>query len=476
MQDNKQNAGVCEASLTDVICTEALRSRPTRAPNHAAENLALVKVAQLMAHSPREILQTLTDVALELCRAGSAGISILEGFGREEVFRWRALSGELSSHLGETTPRDFSPCGVVVDREALQLMRWLARHFHYFAPVRPYIVETLLVPFKVDGKTIGTVWVVIHNEHDHFDAEDARLLENLGTFTAAAYQLRTALESSREVDRRKDEFLAMVVHELRNPLAAASTASHVVERRLKVLMEPQLEAMHHVNQRQLKSMSRMIDDLLDVARIRLDKLELRKEVVTIGPIVEEAVAACRTSLENRAHELVVSVPGSPLWIEVDPVRMTQVVSNLLNNAVKYTPSGGRIELTVEEGDGRAVLSVRDNGIGLSESALTRIFDLFAQVEGTPARTQDGLGIGLALVKRLVEFHGGGVEAKSPGLGQGSEFTVFLPLVEPIRAAPNDRASAVRRISSANSTMRLAWAAAAVADDGQTDDEVPDGSL
>jgi signal transduction histidine kinase len=413
--------------LERVISTSALNRRPTRAPNHAAENRALVRLAQGMAQSPREILQILTDEALELCRAGSAGISIIENDGDGQIFRWHALSGALSPHLWGTTPRNFSPCGTVVDRNCVELMSHLERHFLYFADVRPEIVEALLVPFTINGKTIGTVWVVMHDEDHQFDLEDERLLKDLAEFAGAAYHLRLALETSTDTDRRKDEFLATVAHELRNPLSAARTASQYVHLRLQTMAEPKLQAMNELGQRQLISMSRMIDDLLDIARIRLDKIELQKERVNLCAIAQQAVASCLGVIEAARHELTVSVPDEPIWVLGDPVRLTQLVSNLLNNAGKYTPDRGAINLSFDRTSDSALIRVRDNGIGISHAMSSRIFDLYAQGNSARERAQGGLGIGLTIVRRLVELHGGHVAVHSDGVGKGSEFLVTLPL-------------------------------------------------
>lgn len=380
-----------------------------------------------MADSPRQILQTLTDEALELCRAGTAGISIIEDEDKAEVFRWHALSGALSPHLWGTTPRSFSPCGTVVDRNSVLLMTRPERHFRYFADVRPEIVEALLIPFTVNGRTIGTVWVVMHDEHRHFELEDERLVKDLGDFAAAAYTVHSALDASKEIDRRKDEFLTTVAHELRNPLAAVRNAVQYLHVRLQAQPDLPLQAMNDVGRRQLDSMSRIIDDLLDMARIRLGKVELRNEPVSVGTIVQAGVDSCLTLIEASRHQLTISLPDRPVWVEGDPLRLTQVVSNLLNNAAKYTPAGGQIEVIAARGVDEVSITVRDNGIGISDSMLSRVFDLFAQGDTAVERARGGLGIGLTVVRRLVELHGGRIAVRSDGIGKGSEFTVSLPL-------------------------------------------------
>jgi signal transduction histidine kinase/ActR/RegA family two-component response regulator len=439
---NTSGAGIAsEVALEEIISTDELARRPTRAPDHAAENRALSHLAGVLAHTPRDILQTLTDEALSLCRAGSAGISIIESAGEEPIFRWHALSGTLRSHLWGTTPRHFSPCGTVVDRNRVLLMSHLERHFRYFAEVRPQIVEALLIPFNVDGQIIGTVWVVMHDEAHRFDLEDVRLMQNLANFAAAAYQIRRALQISQESDRQKDEFLATVAHELRNPLSALHTATHYAQIRLRGMAEPQLQAINDMGVRQLKSMSRLVDDLLDVARIRLDKLDLRKERVAIHEILRQAADTCRTLIDAGRHQFTLSLPDEPLWVQGDCLRLTQIVTNLLTNAAKYTPAEGRITLSAARQVDSAVICVRDSGIGISESMLPRIFELFAQSDRARTRAQGGLGIGLTVVRRLVELHAGSVSARSAGEGAGSEFVVTLPLDRDESAVINGPSSA-----------------------------------
>ena len=177
------------ASLDDVLRTEELRRRPARPPDHAAENRALADLAHAMARAPRTILQKLVDTALDLCRADSAGISILERDGGREVFRWHAIAGQFSSYVGQRVPREDSPCGVVLDHDAVLLFAHPERHFAFAVSIDLPLVESLLVPFHAQGKPVGTVWAVSHTEGRGFDAEDARLLESLSRFASAAYQM-----------------------------------------------------------------------------------------------------------------------------------------------------------------------------------------------------------------------------------------------------------------------------------------------
>jgi PAS domain S-box-containing protein len=230
----------------------------------------------------------------------------------------------------------------------------------------------------------------------------------------------------READRRKDEFLAMLAHELRNPLSAINGAAQLFG---KLETEDDLVWAKDVVQRQVKHLSRLIDDLLDVSRISRGKIGLKKEPLSLSPVVSSAVEAVRPLLEERKHELSVSLINAGLRLDADPLRLEQILVNLLTNAAKYTDGGGRIWITAGQEGGEVVIRVGDEGIGITAELMPRIFELFAQGDRTAARSEGGLGIGLTLVRKLAEMHGGSVTAASEGLGKGSEFTVRLPALE-----------------------------------------------
>ena len=235
---------------------------------------------------------------------------------------------------------------------------------------------------------------------------------------------KRAEEALKLADRRKDEFLATLSHELRNPLAPVSNALRILQ--IKAPDEPELTWAREIIERQVRQMTRLIDDLLDVSRITRDRLELRRERVDLARILQDAVETSRPLFEQEGHDLEVNLPSETIELDADATRLAQVFSNLLNNAAKYTPTGGRIDLHTER-DGRDVLvSVRDNGLGIPSEMLPKVFELFLQVDRSLTRSRGGLGIGLTLVKRLVELHDGSVEARSDGLGKGSEFLVRLP--------------------------------------------------
>jgi PAS domain S-box-containing protein len=228
-----------------------------------------------------------------------------------------------------------------------------------------------------------------------------------------------------EANRRKDEFLAMLAHELRNPLAPIRNAVHLL--RVAGPSEAVLDGARDMIERNVSQMVRLVDDLLDVSRITRGKIRLELQPVEMKPVVSQAIDMTRPLIETRQHRLSVTLPEEEVWVLGDASRLAQVVANLLNNAAKYTDEGGDIRLNLAVSDGQAVLKVRDNGVGLPPEMFATVFELFAQVDRSLDRSQGGLGIGLTLVQRLVEMHGGRVEVFSEGPGKGSEFTVRFPI-------------------------------------------------
>jgi signal transduction histidine kinase len=231
-------------------------------------------------------------------------------------------------------------------------------------------------------------------------------------------------EALREADRQKDRFIATLAHELRNPLAPIRTAAGMLG--LARASAEQAEWARKVIQRQVAHMARLLDDLLDVARITRGKLELRMQPVRLDAIVETAIEVARPAIDSRRQKLVVDLPEPSPVLQADSVRLSQVVSNLLTNAAKYSDPEGVIRLRATAAQDAVVISVCDTGIGIPPDALEKVFDMFAQVPNAAGRSEGGLGIGLSLVKGLVELHGGKITAHSAGPGQGSEFTVTLP--------------------------------------------------
>ena len=245
-----------------------------------------------------------------------------------------------------------------------------------------------------------------------------QILAQRDELAAYASALQTA-------DRRKNVFLAVLGHELRNPVMALGAGLHLLKRRDQPELAQEIRAQMD---RQVSHLSRLVDDLLDVSRIDQGKLSLRKEKVALLAILEFAIEASQPQIDANQHALTTNIPSDPIWLDADPARIAQVVTNLLSNAAKYTPPGGQIGLAARVMDGFAEIEVSDNGIGIPEDMRAKIFELFAQVKSPAERAQEGLGIGLSLVKQLVELHGGTISLRSSGLNQGSSFQVRLPIL------------------------------------------------
>jgi PAS domain S-box-containing protein len=307
--------------------------------------------------------------------------------------------------------------------------------------IRAYVCNPLLIGDRLLGVlSFGS------RTKDHFDDDEVAFIDTIcHYFTVACERLRL-VDELRESDRRKDEFLATLAHELRNPLAPIRSAVNVLH--LKGADNPEARWGRDVIERQVAHLTRLIDDLLEVSRISRNELQLRKQCVELSEVINGAIEASRPLIEASGHELTVTLPAEPVYLEGDLVRLAQVFLNLLNNAAKYTERGGRIWLMAERDGDTLIARVKDTGLGIPPENLPRLFEMFYQVDRTLERSQGGLGIGLSLVRRLVEFHGGSVEVRSEGLGKGSEFIVKLPILvrepEALAVQPNN---AVRNMST-----------------------------
>ncbi len=257
------------------------------------------------------------------------------------------------------------------------------------------------------------------------EEQRVRVLERLEA------EARQRADQLIEADRRKDEFLAMLAHELRNPLAPVANALHLL--RLIGPMPDAAKEVIDVAARQVKHLARLVDDLMEVSRITRGKIALKKEILELGPVVRRSIEAVRPLIDTQGHELILNLPATPIYLDADPTRLEQVFTNLLNNAAKYTDSGGLIKVDVGLEEGMAVVRVTDTGVGIDVEMLPQIFELFAQADRSLDRARGGLGIGLTLVRSLTEQHGGAVEARSDGVGKGTEFSVRMPITEPDRA-------------------------------------------
>jgi PAS domain S-box-containing protein len=285
----------------------------------------------------------------------------------------------------------------------------------------------LFLPLNRSGRPVAAFAI-------HYAAPRSWLTDEIALIQELAERTWLVLERARrehevrEANRRKDEFLATLAHELRNPLAPMRSAAQLLK--MPNIPDPQARRARDIIERQIHHMVHLIDDLMDASRITLGKINLRQEKVNLGAVISDALEASRPSIEAAAHRLEVHLPPAPLYVQGDSTRLSQVFQNLLNNAAKYTPKGGQLRLSVHSSGGEVSVSVRDNGFGIAKDVQGRIFDLFTRIEPSDHIKVTGLGIGLALARQLIELHHGRIDLKSEGPGQGSEFTVTLPLTEP----------------------------------------------
>jgi signal transduction histidine kinase/ActR/RegA family two-component response regulator len=489
--------------LESVLCTEELHRRPSRPPDYEKESHALTALAQALADSPRTILQQLAEAILEIVQSDSAGISLLTTDDGGKRFYWPAIAGVWKPHIGGGTPRDFGPCGDVLDRNAPLLFKHFERRYAYFLAVTPPVEECLLVPFYVGGRAVGTIWAIAHNDRRKFDAEDMRQLLSLGKFASSAYQAvalwvgleqrvaelqqanvelqasrltslnlmddaiqsrqvtenvneelrqaegsrsvlatemreananlvvtaihaHTRTEDAVQANQLKDEFLATVSHELRTPLNAVLGWA----RMLGSQQLPPDRAGHAIAtiERNALALAHLIDDLLDVSRIVAGTLHLAPQPVDLVAVVQAALDAVQPLAAAKNVHLAFS-PAVPAieTVSGDAGRLQQVIGNLLANAIKFTQAGGRVGVFIEPSNNCVEVRVVDSGQGISPEFLPHVFERFRQAPDATTRRHTGLGLGLEIVRKLVELHGGTVHAVSDGVGRGATFIVRLPI-------------------------------------------------
>jgi len=299
--------------------------------------------------------------------------------------------------------------------------------------------SVLLAPLLVRGRTLGVLTLGIESSSRGFDADTHAMVAELATRGATAVDNALLFRKIQDEDQRKNEFLAMLAHELRNPLAPISNAVHIM--RVSGDEPAKIAWARDIIARQLKQLVRLVDDLLDVSRITRGKIELKMGVVNVQQVVSAAIETSKPNVDGHRHALSIQLPAETLHVQGDFARVSQVLSNLINNAAKYTPRGGRISVSAAREDDAVAFRVRDSGVGIPAEYLATIFDPFTQVDRSLARSNGGLGIGLTLVRRLVEMQNGTVVARSEGRNRGSEFTVRLPVA--VVAASEADASASR---------------------------------
>lgn len=387
-------------------------------------------------HSLQEGMEQILNAVMGLLGADKGSVQLLDEAGQElQVAAQRGFTPDLLEFFREVVAADGSASVRALRTAARIIIDDVKADPSYEAllpmaattGIRSVVSTPLIGP---DGTAFGVLAIHFQAAHTPNEAE----LHLLDMFVRHACDfirrckmeqaLRAREESLREGDRRKDEFLALLAHELRNPLAPVRYALATIKR--PGLSSEQHARANEIIERQVAQMSRLLDDLMDVSRITRGAIELRKSRTELKASIDAAIDAARPIIEARHHTLSIDLPDESVWLDADPVRLTQIFSNLLINAAKYTDPKGTIHLKAAREHNEVAVFIRDNGIGIAADMLPRLFTLFTQAHPTPDCPQDGLGVGLALVRALVRLHGGRIDVRSDALQRGSEFIVHLP--------------------------------------------------
>ncbi len=471
------------------------RKRAEEAIRRSEERLAaeLEATSRLHALSGRLLasddltsaLEDVLDNAIATCGAQSGNIQLLNpNNGALEIVASQGVGPVFREYFRSVCPDDATACARAIRTGERVVIEDVERDVE-FAPHRPIAATegfraVQSTPLKThQGTIVGTLATQFHEPH-RISARDERLLDLYARHAADFIERLKYEQALKDADRRKDEFLATLAHELRNPLAPLRNGLQLIK---LAKDNPETSELARVMmERQLSQMVHLIDDLLDLSRISRGKIELRKQQIDLAAVIQQAVETSRPVIDQAGHELRIDLPATPVYVEADVTRLAQVFANLLNNAAKYTDPGGTIRVSVQSLDDQVVVSIQDTGVGIPSEMLGHVFEMFTQVDRHLARSQGGLGIGLSIVKRLVEMHHGRVEAHSEGQGLGSEFIVRLPLGASIAAAerttvtPSPNASSFCRVlvvddnrDAANSLalmLTLMGKEARIAHDGQ----------
>jgi two-component sensor histidine kinase len=393
---NPDGAGV---TLEDILITAELARRRSRAPDYAAENRALVRLAREMATTPQHLPQTLVDMAVDVCHGGTAGISVLKADVQGEYFSWVALAGAYAPWVGGRTPRDFSPCGTALDRHAPQLFADPARYFTYFAEsARPPIVEGLVIPFFVDGAPLGTIWLLAHDDQDHFDAEDVRLLTSLAEFTSAALQVlfalqaaATATEHVRAALQDKEVLLAEIHHRVKNNLQVVCSLLNLQSR---TIYEAQLQELFRKSEQRIHAIARIHETLYQAPDVT--RFDLASYLQNLSTELFQAYAVDAGRIRLTTHIAEVALPldtAVPCGLVLN-----ELISNALKHAFPHDRSGEIIIALEANPQGHVTLSVRDTGVGLPEEVdvhqtdslgLQLVCALAEQLQGSLTVERDG---------------------------------------------------------------------------------------
>jgi PAS domain S-box-containing protein len=409
-----------EEELADATLLQSISAELVHEENEQSLHERIVSAAMAILHSDFAVLQRLHP---DQGDGGELQLLAAQGFPPTATREWHWIDAGPRSQSCSAAAIRRGARNVVPDVEHEPAMIGSPDLDRYRRTGIRAVQSTPL--FARDGRVVGMLSTHWREPHAP-DERDLRLLDILARQAADLIERRRALEDLRQTDRRKDEFLATLAHELRNPLAPLRNCLHIL--RAHEGDDAQLRKLHGMMDRQVSHMVRLVDDLMEVSRITRGDIELRRQRVTLREVLESAIETSRPLLDQAGHHFHVDFTAEPLPLDADPMRLAQVFTNLLNNAAKYTPAGGNITLHAARAGEMAEVVVRDDGIGLAPEMLTQVFEMFAQSEHGRAHSQGGLGIGLTLVRSLVEQHGGTVEARSAGLGKGSEFVVRLPLM------------------------------------------------
>jgi signal transduction histidine kinase/ActR/RegA family two-component response regulator len=422
-----------------------MSATPAPQPGRRVDRLEILydlTSAMALATSAEDVYEPALDA---LFRGTSCARAAILLFDADNVMRFvasRGLSDAYRQAVEGHTPwtrETRSPQPIVIQdiqkREDLRSLRDTV--------LREGIRGLTFIPLITEQQVIGKFMLYYDTLHVISESE-LRLAETIARYVAFSIERSRAnerrLADAATAERRKDEFLATLAHELRNPLAAIRNGLQVLG--MSQASESHRQRVHAILRRQVEQLTRLVDDLLDISRITQNKISLHKERVSIASVITDAVDTSRSLFESAGQTLTVMLPPERMEVDADPTRLAQVFWNLLSNAAKFTPSGGRVWLTVERDGSEVVMTVKDTGIGISAEQLPRIFDMFSQGAGAEERTEEGLGIGLCLARGLVGLHGGGIEARSEGPGHGSEFIVRVPLARAAGAGAAAEASAV----------------------------------
>ena len=454
--------GVAVGTVIEVrdITEQKRADEAARKRSEQVRRLADVATRVNVAADVRSVLGVVTEEARQLIGSHQAITIMTSGSDWSEAITTVSLSDKYAEWQDYDYKPDVSGIYSVVCRtnkpmrmtqaelEAHPEWNVFERNAGIHPPMRGWLAAPLV---GRNGRNFGLIQLSDKSEGE-FTEDDEAVLVQMAQMASVAIENARLVQDLRENDRRKDEFLATLAHELRNPLAPVHNSIQVLK--MEHVDAETAQQVREIMERQVDQLVHLVDDLLDISRLMRGKIELRRERVDLASIIARAVETAQPLISAQHHQLDLSLPPAPLLLDADPVRLAQVIANLLTNAAKYMDAHGHIWLSARREGSEAVLSVRDSGIGIAPAMLPHVFDLFVQVDHSSTRAQGGLGIGLTLVRNLVERHHGTVEARSEGLGKGSEFVIRLPLLVQASQDPGQGGRGERLQQKKSSSYRL----------------------